>query len=251
MDMSVQKRFVSGPLAVLAVGLGVIGCMLFADASVAAVPPAGINCVASDGKVNGRGATFQERAQQTVFAPAYRDDFCGNTPKEPEDAAGNMMVAYNYAAAKEGSGTGSGAGLKAASCRTDAFSGTDIPYTEQNLKELNEAPGKTGGCAITFTPPFQPNSPAKWPDEEAGKVDSTANIMSFPAAGSDVSPVLNLTEKNCGVKPPTHGSSEVTSRHGTTPNWWRPTRGSKNAPVLSPASSVRTARERRTSSSSS
>jgi ABC-type phosphate transport system substrate-binding protein len=203
MDMSVQKRFVSGPLAALAVVLGVIGGMVFADASVAAVPPTGLNCVASDGKINGRGATFQERAQQTIFAPAYRDDFCGNTPKEPADAAGNMMVAYNYAAAKEGSGTGSGAGIKAASCRTDAYSASDIPYTEQNLKELDEAPGKTGGCGITFTPPFQPNEPKKWPDEEVGKVDTQANIMSFPVAGSVVSPVLNLTEKNCGAKPPT------------------------------------------------
>ena len=201
MDMSVQKRFFSGSLALLAVGLGVICCMVFADTGLAAVPPTGLNCVASDGKINGRGATFQERAQQTVFAPAYRDDFCGNVAEQfAGDPAGNTMVAYNYPSAKSASATGSGAGIKAASCRTDAYSGTDIPYTVASLKELDEAAGKTGGCGIAFEPPFQPK-PGPWPEAK----DTTANVMSFPVAGSAVSLMTNLTEKNCGagVLPPT------------------------------------------------
>jgi ABC-type phosphate transport system substrate-binding protein len=207
MDMSVQKRSVSRPLAVLAVAVGVLGCMVFASTSAAAVPPTGLNCVASDGKINGRGATFQERAQLTVFATGYRDDYCGNVAEQfAGDPAGNTMLAYNYAAAKTASATGSGAGLKATSCRTDAFAGTDIPYTESNLKELNETAGKYGeaqggACKIAFTPPFQPNSPATWPDTEAGKVDSTAPLMSYPVAGSAVAPVTNITTTTCGGKP--------------------------------------------------
>jgi ABC-type phosphate transport system substrate-binding protein len=214
MDMSVHKRSIPGRLTLLlVVGLSAIGCAVFASTSVAAVPPTGINCVASDGKINGRGATFQERAQQTIFIPAYRDDFCGATPKEPEDAAGNTMIAYNYAEAKSGTGfTGSGNGLRAASCRTDAYAGTDIPYTVKQLKELNEKPGtlvvnetKTCNEQTPFTPPFQPNAPKSWPDEEVGKVDSTAPLMSFPVAGSAVAPVTNLTEAaSCpGKAPPT------------------------------------------------
>jgi ABC-type phosphate transport system substrate-binding protein len=211
MDMSVHKRSIPGRLTLLlAVGLSAIGCSVFASTSVAVVPPAGLNCVASDGKINGRGATFQERAQVTVFAPAYRDDFCGNTPKEPEDAAGNTMIAYNYAEAKTASATGSGAGLKAASCRTDAYAGTDIPYTVAQLKELNEKAGTLvekegkGNCnaITTFTPPFQPNSPKSWPDEEALHEDSTSTVMSFPVAGSGVAPMTNLTSVTCGGKEP-------------------------------------------------
>jgi ABC-type phosphate transport system substrate-binding protein len=212
MDMSVHKRSIPGRLILsLVVGLNAIGCMVFASTSVAAVPPSGLNCVASDGKINGRGATFQERAQQTIFIPAYRDDFCGATAKEPEDAAGNAMIAYNYAEAKSGTGfTGSGQGLKAASCRTDAYAGTDIPYTVSQLKELNEKPGTLvntegkGTCTVNtpFTPPFQPNSPKEWPEEKAGKEDSTSPVMSFPVAGSGVAPMTNLTAATCGGKAP-------------------------------------------------
>lgn len=203
MDMSVQKRLLSRPLAVLAaVAAGVIGCLLLADVSAAAVPPEGLNCVAADGKINGRGATFQLKLQENLAAQ-YRDDFCGNTKKEPEDPAGNTMIAYNYPEAAKAEATGSGAGLKAASCRTDAYAGSDKPYNRTQLKELDEAPGKLGGCAITFTPPFQPNSPATWPDKEAGKEDITANMMSFPVAGSSVALPVNLTAANCEGTAPT------------------------------------------------
>jgi ABC-type phosphate transport system substrate-binding protein len=211
MDMSVQKRCISGLRALAVAGLSAIGCMVFASTSAAGVPPNGTNCVASDGKINGRGATFQEVAQQKVFAPGYRDDYCGNVAEQfAGDPAGNGMVTYNYPAAAGASATGSGAGLKAASCRTDAYSGSDIPYAESQLKELNAAPGTLvntegkGNCnaITTFTPPFQPNSPKSWPDEEAGKVDSTAPLMSFPVAGSVVAPMFNLTTATCGGKTP-------------------------------------------------
>lgn len=192
MDMSLQKRFGSGSRALLAVlGCVVLASLVFADASSAAVPPTGVNCVASDGKISGRGSTFQS-VLLSDYAQLYRDDFCGNTPKEPEDPAGNTMVTYNYPAAESASATGSGAGIKAASCRSDAFSGTDTPYSEAQLTELNEAPGKLGGtaCKLAFDPPFQPQAPS---NEYPNAADITAPVMSFPVAGSSVTVPVNLT----------------------------------------------------------
>ena len=129
MDMSLRKGFVSRSLRVqlagLLAGVGVFGCsaaagLVLPAVSHAAVPPAGLNCVASDGKISGRGASYQAHAE-TLFAQAYRDDYCGNVAEQYSgDPAGNTMVAYNYPEAEAHSATGASAGLKAASCRTDA-----------------------------------------------------------------------------------------------------------------------------------
>jgi ABC-type phosphate transport system substrate-binding protein len=199
MDMSLQKRLGSGRRALL-VGLGVLGCCLLADliqADVssaaykppAGVPTAGLNCVALDGKVDGRGSTLQTVLQQT-FAASYRDSFCGATTNSPEDEAGNTMIGYNYAAAETAGATGSGAGLKATSCRTDAFAGTDTPYTQEQLEQLDAAPGAEttpAECAIKFTPPFGPKAPFP------AASDVSAPVMSFPVAGSAVAIAVNLT----------------------------------------------------------
>ena len=206
MEMTLRKRSVRGRLALLVVGLGVFACLVLADTSAAAVPPTGLNCVVSDGKINGRGATYQNAAE-TAFAQGYRDDFCGNTPKSPEDVAGNTMVAFNDAEAEKNSVTGNGAGLRAASCRTDAYFGASAPYTELQLQELDEAPGtlvkdegKTCSSTIAgkYKPPFQPNTPEEWPDTQAGQEDTTAPIMTVPIAGSAVALPVNLTAANCG-----------------------------------------------------
>jgi ABC-type phosphate transport system substrate-binding protein len=205
MDKSVRKRLVSGPLALL-VGLGVLGCtianLVLADASSAAVPASGLNCVETDGKISGRGSTFQ-KVLVTSLAAEYRDNFCGKTGTETTEkgAAGNTMIAYNYPAAENNSGTGSGAGIKATSCRTDAFAGTDIPYSKKQLEEMDGVAGTTGGCEIPFTPPFQP-SPGPWPDKEAGKEDSQANVMSFPIGGSSVTIPVHLLAGSCGGTAP-------------------------------------------------
>jgi|GEM_PF-6557436 len=208
MDMSLRKRFVWRRLALLVVGPSVIACLVFADASSATVPPTGLNCVATEGKINGRGATYQNDAELTL-AEGYRDDFCGNTPKSPADVAGNTMIAYNDEEAEKNSVTGNGAGLRAASCRTDAYFGASAPYTELQLQELDEAPGtlvKDEGktCASTisgkYKPPFQPNTPEEWPDTQAGQEDTTANIMTLPVAGSAVALPVDLTAANCGGK---------------------------------------------------
>jgi ABC-type phosphate transport system substrate-binding protein len=208
MAISLRKRPASGPLVLLVIAVGMISCMLLADTAAAAVPPTGLNCVASDGKVSGRGAAYQNHAE-TAFAQAYRDDYCGNTPGTPEDVAGNTMLAYNYPAAEAAGATGAGAGLRAASCRTDAYAGSSLPYTETQLKELDEAPGKLTenekkSCTSSklvegkFLPPFAPLTPAEWP----GKEDTTAPVMSFPIAGSSVTLPIDLTAANCGGTAP-------------------------------------------------
>ncbi len=195
MDMSLQERFGSSTRGVL-VGLGVLVCfalanLVLADVSAAAVPPTGLNCVASDGKISGRGASIQAHAE-TTFAEAYRDDYCGNTGSgEP---AGNTMVAYNYLEAEKNSNTGSGEGLSAASCRTDAFAGVSVPYTEKQWKQLNEGPGtlEKAVCKLNYTPPFEPQ-PAPFPNAS----DIAAPVMTLPVTGAAVALNVNLPAVDC------------------------------------------------------
>jgi ABC-type phosphate transport system substrate-binding protein len=222
MDMSSRKRILSGPLA-LVVGVGaflaVSSCGVLASTSAlaytapAGLPPAGLNCVASDGKIDGRGSSYQEEAQQKTWALAYTQDFCGevaelpeNTERTEKDPAGHTMVAYNYPAAKEAKLTGSGNGNKGSSCRSDDFTGTDNPYTNQELATVLDGPvaaaGEETACKEireklhqVFYNPLSP-----WPN--AG--DHQAKIMSFPIAGSSVALPINLKAANCeGHTPPT------------------------------------------------
>ena len=208
MDISLQKRFSARRRAVLA-GLGVLGCCVFAnlmlaDVSSAAVP-GGLDCQAADGKISGRGSTYQTVLLGDLIT-AYSSDFCGSVAEQPPvagfpDPAGTTMAAYNYAAAEAASATGSGAGQKAASCRTDAFWGSDTPYTEETLKAIDEAPGKYGGsaCNLTFTPPYAPQAAEnKFPNA----ADITAPIMSFPVGGSSVAIIVNFGTA-CSKKDPT------------------------------------------------
>jgi ABC-type phosphate transport system substrate-binding protein len=193
MDMSNKKRLFLGPLAVL-VGLVAMGGALLPSVA-SATAPEGIACVAHDGKINGRGATFQTHAQQE-FAHLYNVDFCGSVEETEHggaggDPSGHNMIAYNYPEAANNSGTGSGAGQKAASCRTDAFAGSDVPYTEEVLTLENGEPGANGPCT-TFTPPFQPE-PTPFPNAN----DIKAPMMSFPVAGSSVALAVNLPTNSC------------------------------------------------------
>lgn len=200
MDISLQKRISSRHRAALA-GLSVLGCcmfanVMFADVSSAAVPTAGVNCVASDGKISGRGSTYQIVLQK-AFNEGYTGDYCGSVNEQyAGDPAGHNMVAYNYPKAEENSATGSGAGLKAASCRSDAFEGTDTPYSEQQLVELNSAPTTESGkaaCELAFQVPYTPQGTSeggKFVFPSAG--DTTAPLMSFPIGGSAVALVVNF-----------------------------------------------------------
>lgn len=215
MDMSLRKRFGFGTRALL-VGLSVLGCsalanLVLADASYATPPAAGLACQngggsqASNGKITGRGSSFNAHAE-ALFAQLYEEDVCGSTPETLSGPAGNTMVAYNYPAAEAAAATGAKFGLQAAACRTDAYAGDATPYTEKNLEELDGAPASSttggGSCALTFTPPFEP-TPGPYPDKESGQADTQANIMSFPIAGESLALIVNLPSAACSGKPPT------------------------------------------------
>jgi ABC-type phosphate transport system substrate-binding protein len=203
MDMSLQKRLGFGSRALM-MGLGVVACcvlagLLFADSS-SAIPPAGggLACKASDGKITGRGSTFNEHSE-AFFSQLYEEDICGSTPEEQGGPAGNNMVIYNIPTAKAAkNGTGAAAGLAAASCRSDAYAGDANPYTKKQLEELDGKPGiATSGNSCEFydekiTFPFEPK-PGPYPFVEAGKEDTEANVMTFPIAGESVALDVNLS----------------------------------------------------------
>jgi len=199
MDIAVRKRFNLAPLAALLIGLSAVFSMVLADTSSAAVP-AGVGCQSSDGKINGRGSTYQTVLLKE-YAKAFGEDVCGNVAEQYSgDPAGSAMVVYNYAKAAEASATGSGNGVKAANCRTDAFAGTDIPYSRAQLLELDGTPGASGigGCGITFEPPFTPKA-APFPNAN----DIQANVMALPVGGSSVTVAVHLGTTSCTGTAPT------------------------------------------------
>src|SRR5262249_46322671 len=143
-------------------------------------------------------ATFATRAQ-TAFIAGFQDDVCGPVP---DANAGNAMVVYNNPANNTGGTalTGSGKGQQAASCRSDAFAGTDIPYDQATLTALNGAAGSIAtGCADyqTYAAFYQPKA-NPYPDGS----DSTAPVMSFPIAGSSEVVSVNLKAADCGGSAP-------------------------------------------------
>jgi len=169
---------------------GAVIAFVFAATGSADPPAAGLNCQASgpEGKIEGRGATFQFVAQMT-FIQGFQNDECGPVGSD----VGGRMVIYNDAFNLTGTGstqgpaglTGSGAGRRGMSCRTDAFAGSDIPYDVNTLGQLNGNPGAiTGGCTAfgAYAPLFQP-TPNPYPN---GNDDGGIQIMSFPVAISSV-----------------------------------------------------------------
>ena len=207
MEIAVRKRFISAPLVTLLIGLSAVCCMVFADTSSAA-PPAGVGCQSSDGKISGRGSTYQKDLLKE-YAKVYGEDFCGSVAEQYSgDPAGSAMVTYNYPKAVELSLTGSGNGIKATNCRTDAFGGTDTPYSRAQLVELNGTPGEAGigGCTTStkeplptaFVPPFTPNT-APYPNAN----DIQASVMALPVGGSSVTVVIHLGTTSCTGTAPT------------------------------------------------
>jgi ABC-type phosphate transport system substrate-binding protein len=202
MDIAVRKRFILAPLAALLIGLSAI--LIFADASSAATP-AGIGCQSSEGKISGRGSTYQNVLQKE-YIRVYGEDFCGSVELQyTGDPSEHAMIVYNYPKAVEASLTGSGNGEKGASCRTDAFTGTDVPYTEAQLLQLNGAPGEEAGGAANcpnktanplFAPPFEPKA-EPWPNVN----DIAAPVMAFPIGGSSVTVAVHLTAGSGGSCP--------------------------------------------------
>src|SRR5262245_16206416 len=71
--------------AALAASLVLVGVVLAVGAS--AGNPHAQNCNTADGKINGRGATFQERAQD-VFRIGFNLDVCGTSTPGLDNSAG-------------------------------------------------------------------------------------------------------------------------------------------------------------------
>jgi len=193
-----KKRRLSAAALLAAAGIAAYGAsMISTDVASANVPASpSVNCTASDGKISGRGSTYQ-----TIIMGDWWNDFasdvCGNVADQYSgDPGGTDMGAYNYPSTSAGSGfTGSGNGQKAANCRTDAYAGTDIPYSEAQLNGLDGTPGNSviGGCSTFPTLPYTPQS-STFPEA----ADTTSPLMSFPIAGSSVALEINLTAAECG-----------------------------------------------------
>jgi ABC-type phosphate transport system substrate-binding protein len=220
-----------------AVTLALAGALLtfgFTETALGAAPPTGVACQATDGKISGRGATFQTKAQNALIA-GYTSDVCGPVANQfTGDPAGSNMIAYNYSGAT--GHTGSGEGLKAASCRTDAFAGSDIPYFQADLTQLWGAAGSLTGanCSAlgvspdTFAPPYTPAGPT-WPNT----ADATKNMMSFPVAGASVAIGVHIAASATCATPPTtlQFSTQTMSRliGGDYANWNAPELVADNA----------------------
>jgi hypothetical protein len=96
------------------------------------------------------------------------------------------------------------------SCRTDAFGGTDIPYTSAVLTTLNGAPGGISGCDLpgggaptSFLPPYTPSpnsttctGAAPTPCYPSGS-NSTARVMTLPITGGAVAIAIHLGTVAC------------------------------------------------------
>lgn len=195
------------------IAAGGLLAVVFVTVAGAGTPTGGVSCTATDGKISGGGASFPNTAQRSVFRTNYRDEVCG--PVASDAASGDAMVAYNF---PSGHPSGSGNGLQAALCRTDAFYGSDIPYDEVQWGQLGQAPGTTvegqNGCAGfngTYTPAYGPlpsypfSGGTTFPPNPIGTVtagslaaDAAAQPMSFPIAGSSVAIGINLTNTDCG-----------------------------------------------------
>ena len=203
MQPNAKRWFSAGALTIVLGIAAAGGGVLSTDAAIAATPT-GNACNSGDGQIEGRGSTYQTNAQG-LWWNAYDTDICGLTAAtgSQSTAAGNNMGVYNTWTTL----TGSGAGLKSANCRTDAYSGTDLPYTNAQLSNALDgspasAAGDTiGGCSgsgnipatLNFAPDLTSNPSGTWPNS----TDGTANLMSFPTAGSSLTLDVNLTTAQC------------------------------------------------------
>jgi len=232
-----KRRLATGATA-LTIGVAALGgCLLTAGSAVAAVP-GGVACQPTDGKITGRGATLEGNAENNWWN-AYDSDFCGATPEAPADQAGSNEGIYNYPGAVSSSNTGAGKGLIGANCRTDAYVGASVPYTEAQLTSLDGAPGlnvnSLGPCpsVATLASPFAPDASTNtvYPNVN----DQAANLMSFPVAVAAVAVIVNLPASACGGTAPTSielTGSQVSGIEGGSILNWNSTALTGNNPSL-------------------
>jgi hypothetical protein len=259
--MSSKFKFLRARAIALAAGVAVLGSLTMASSALATQPlgtacqlganrDASGNLVATadaqnNGKISGRGSTFQKNALG-ILINAYSNDFCGAVDSaeanDPAKAAtfsstipawlgpnNTTMIAYDYSNAstvttgQSAQNVGSGGGIGAMACRSDAFAGSDIPYDTPQLTALNGAitgttplpAGSTfagGSCdsglfmgttATGFSPPYTPvratgfggSVTVRYPAGPDG-TNQAASMMSFPVAGGAAAIGVHLT--TCG-----------------------------------------------------
>jgi ABC-type phosphate transport system substrate-binding protein len=215
-------KFTRARVLALAVGLGAAasGSLATAPASFAAgataTPPAiGSNCQV-DGKINGAGSTFQTNAVDAGLIFGYEEDVCGPAPLSSnlnaayggtDPSIGSFgspavavsgMVAYNNSLGGAAETNGSGAGLNRMSCRSDFFAGTDLPYNNSQLTDLDTTPGQlltdgasTCGAKVNLSavpPPYGPQTTVGYPNTG----DASAQIMGMPIGAGAVAIAENL-----------------------------------------------------------
>jgi len=228
----------------LATAAASVLALVFAGSGAAGVP-AGQACNA-DGQIDGGGATLQVAAQQ-LWIQGYTSDICGNVGPGTLFSNGvtnNTAVDYNLTNTlldppqTLGTPNGSGGGRQGVSCRAFAFGGSDTPYDQATLSQLNGTPGQVDGnvwfpgtpteCPAngsnnwtTFTNPFY-GTTGNYPfiGADAAHSDQTANVMSFPVTGTAVAVGVYFGgTAGCPVNPQITGLQLSGLFSGQTTNW--------------------------------
>jgi len=236
-----------GRAVALAVGAGVLGSLALAGPSFADAPAAGVNCQV-DGKILGRGATFQRNAEILAFIPGYTQNVCGPVADANNATA---MVLYNDTITGQAAGlptwpagtmgtnplNGSGNGVTGNKCRADAFEGTDNPYTNAQLALTRGAPNLTDAACVTlsndagFNPVYEPGKlSSTFPDPAdtaaiSPQTGTSNGAMSFPIAGAAVAVAANLSSVDCpgiaGTRPITNFTgAQLSAIFGATITVW-------------------------------
>jgi ABC-type phosphate transport system substrate-binding protein len=231
----------SGGVLLLATAAASVLALLFAGSGAAGVP-AGQSCNA-DGQIAGGGATLQVAAQQ-LWIQGYTSDICGNVGPGTAFSNGvtnNTAVVYNLTNSLQsppqvlGTPNGSGAGRNLVSCRAVAFGGSDTPYDQATLGQLNGTPGQvdgntwfpgsptecSGGSLSTYKDPFY-GTTGNYPfiGADAAHSDQTANLMSFPVTGTAVAVGVYFGgTAGCPTSPQITGLQLSGLFSGQTTNW--------------------------------
>jgi hypothetical protein len=134
----------------------------------------------------------------TNMNPSYgggATDPVGLTPTGVGGVTGptGAMIAYND---WTGVTTGSGGGQKAQSCRVNMFDGTDLPYGDTDLENLDGAPGLEVGAGGASLCSGSNGLVAPYGPQGLGTTgvtgDASAPVMSFPITGGAVAIAINL-----------------------------------------------------------
>jgi ABC-type phosphate transport system substrate-binding protein len=213
-------------IVALGIALGMCGSLALAPPSwagrgsstygTAPQVPGGVACNPSDGKISGRGSSFQDNALYQYIL-GYENDVCGNVGADPNlgsDPSGvgpsgnsgfttnaNGMVSYNYVKASATingetvSSTGSGGGLEGATCRTDGFFGSDFVFegfqSEIGAETFDQGTGNAdaaqtfcgaGNEPITTPPAYSNTTPTTYSTTELNADDTATGAPVATAA---------------------------------------------------------------------